>query len=149
MLLLFTSAYSDEQETDADSEAKRCINTGAILRTRVIDDGNVVFIMRGKKMYLNTLRRPCSGLARHGSFYYATQTRSLCEFERISPIDNAIIGMSAGGTCALGMFQPTSLDDLAWRFAAQLAERDTHEPDLPPIEEIDTDNEEGQPIESD
>ena len=87
LLLGATAVYSDEQVDGVDDEPRRCINTGSILRTRIIDDSNIVFIMRGDKMYLNTLRKPCSGLARGGSFYYATPTRSLCEMQRIGYAD--------------------------------------------------------------
>ncbi len=140
LFLPLIAAYADDQINNEDHEARRCINTGAIIRVRVINHGNIVFTMRGNKMYLNSLRWPCPSLARQGAFYYATQTRSLCEFE-ISPTGTTIFGKPAGGRCALGMFRPTSKENLALQFAPRLVRRDTDVIDAASIEEIGTERE--------
>lgn len=147
LLLGATAVYSDEQVDGVDDEPRRCINTGSILRTRIIDDSNIVFIMRGDKMYLNTLRKPCSGLARGGSFYYATPTRSLCEMERIGHADYMTVGRSLGGRCALGIFKRTSLEDLERIFAPRFKEPETREVNPPSIEEFDTEDDGGETAE--
>jgi len=123
LVLVATMATAEPDEGIDDAEPRRCINTGSILRTKIIDDANVVFIMRRSEMYLNTLRSRCTGLSRSGSFSYSTQTRSLCELERITVIEGGQIGRSMGRSCSLGQFQPVTMDDLERRFAPVIRQR--------------------------
>jgi hypothetical protein len=123
LVLLAPMATAEPDEGVDDTEPTRCINTGSILKTKVIDDGNVVFMMRRDKMYLNTLRSRCRGLARYGRFAYTLQTRSLCELERITIIEEGTVGRPKGRSCTLGMFQPVTMDDLAIRFAPVIRQR--------------------------
>lgn len=123
LILVAPIATAELDEGVADAEPKRCINTGWILKTKVIDDGNVVFMMRRNEMYLNTLRSRCRGLARYGRFAYTIQTRSLCELERITIVEEGTIGRPQGRSCTLGMFQPVTMDDLARRFAPVIRQR--------------------------
>lgn len=109
-------AIAGPDEGIDDTEPERCINTGAILRTKIINDANILFIMRRNRIYLNTLRSRCTGLARRGSFAYSTQTRSLCELERITVIEGGGIGRPLGRTCSLGQFQRVTIEDLEARF---------------------------------
>ncbi len=129
-----------EPEEDAIDASKRCINTGSILQTRIIDDGNIVFMMRRDKMYLNTLRGTCTGLARRGSFTYTIQTRSLCELETINVIEDGHIGQALGRSCTLGRFQPVTMEELEDRFAPLIQERRVKKAGVPPIEEISGDD---------
>ncbi len=128
-------AFGQDEETDA-KEPRRCINTGSVLRTRVIDDQNVVFMMRRDEMYLNTLRSRCHGLSRTGSFSYRIQTRSLCELETITVIERGTIGQPLGRTCSLGMFKPVTMEELTQQFAPVIRERQLKRVEPPPIEEI-------------
>lgn len=121
LLFLVTSMAIAEPDDGVDNaEPKRCINTGSILRTKIIDDSNILFIMRRNQVYLNTLRSRCTGLTRRGRFAYSTQTRSLCELERITVIEGGGIGQPLGRSCSLGQFQPVTMEDLEARFERRI-----------------------------
>lgn len=135
LLFLVTSmAIAEPDESVANAEPKRCINTGSILRTKIIDDANIVFIMRRNKTYLNTLRSRCTGLTRSGRFAYATQTRSLCELERITLIEGGGIGQPLGRSCSLGQFKPVTMEELEARFERRI--RQPEKVATPDIEEV-------------
>ena len=137
LLVLVAPVATAELEDGVDDDAlKRCINVGSILRTRIINDSNIVFIMRRDEMYLNTLRSNCTGLSRRGRFAYKTQTRSLCELERITVIEGGTIGQPSGRSCTLGQFQPVTMEELALRFAPIIQERRNEKIAEPHIEEI-------------
>jgi len=118
LLVVVAPIVTAEPQEGRDNDGpRRCINTGAVLRTKVINDANVLFIMRSDEMYLNTLRSRCNGLARYGRFAYTIQTRSLCELERITVIEEGSVVRPRGRSCTLGMFQPVTMKDLSMRFA--------------------------------
>jgi hypothetical protein len=134
LLLVTPMAIAEPDEGIDNAEPRRCINTGWILRTKIIDDANIVFIMRRNEIYLNTLRSRCTGLTRRGSFAYSTQTRSLCELERITVIEGGGIGRPLGRTCSLGQFQPVTMEELAARFVRPIPQPE--EVATPDIEEV-------------
>ena len=119
-----------------DDSSTRCINIGKILRTRVVDDSNIVFMMRSDEMYLNTLRSRCTGLARHGSFTYRILSRSLCELEKISVIEVGSIEQPMGRSCTLGRFHSVTMEDLGERFTPLIQERRFKKVEAPPIEDV-------------
>ena len=143
-MLVAPIAVADEAEGVDDHKPRRCINTGSILQTRVIDDGHVVFMMRRNEMYLNTLRSRCGGLSRNGRFSYRLQTRSLCELETITVIESGTFGNPFGRSCTLGMFKPVTMEDLTTQFAPVIRQRQLEKMGAPPIEEITGDDEEEQ-----
>lgn len=137
ILLLSAPVSLAEPESDIDDDgSRRCINIGRILKTRVIDDNNIVFMMRHDRMYLNRLRRSCVGLARNGAFTYRIPTRSLCELDWITVITSGSIGNAMGNSCSLGRFRPVTLEDLAVRFAPLIQPPAEKEVEPPPIEEV-------------
>ena len=149
LLLPLASISAAEQEEDGvGQEPRRCINTGSVLKTRIIDDSHVVFMMRRDEMYLNALRSSCTGLARHGAFSYRIQTRSLCELEVITIIESGSVGSPLGRSCTLGLFEPVTMEDLAVRFAPLIQQRQLEDVDTADIEEIaEEDAEEPMPEE--
>ena len=46
LFLVTPIAIAEQDDGVNDAKPKRCINTGSILRTKIIDDANIVFIMR-------------------------------------------------------------------------------------------------------
>ncbi len=137
LLVLITPIAAAESEEGVDDDAlKRCINVGSILQTRIIDDNNIVFMMRRDEMYLNTLRSNCTGLSRRGRFAYKTQTRSLCELERITVIEDGTIGQPLGRSCTLGQFRPVTMEDLAVRFEPTIRQRQNEKIAEAQIEEV-------------
>jgi hypothetical protein len=127
---------ADGEDPFVEDGSSRCVNIGLILRTKVVDDGHVVFFMRNDELLLNTLRSRCSGLARRGSFTYKINSRSLCELDRIAVIDGGSFSEPLGRSCALGRFRPVTMEDLAREFAPVLPELRPEQVEVPPVEEI-------------
>ena len=134
--VLVVPIVAADPEVGVDDSSTRCINVGLILRTRIVDDSNIVFIMRRDEMYLNTLRSRCTGLARRGSFTYRIQSRSLCELERINVIEGGSIGQPLGRSCTLGLFHSVTMEDLEARFAPLIQERRLKEVEGALIEDV-------------
>ena len=122
--------------SDEADESKRCINSRVIKSTDVVNDRNIIFYMRGSKIFLNTLPKPCKGLSRERRFTYVSHSRSLCRLDRISVLKDSGFGAYAGRSCKLGRFLPVTKEDIAFKFAQQ---RNMPEApvEAPPIEELD------------
>ena len=132
-----TSVFADgNEDSDYEDEHERCVNIGLILRTKVVDDANVVFFMRNDEMLLNTLRNRCRGLARRGSFTYNINSRSLCELDRITVIEGGSFSEPLGRSCTLGRFRPITMEELARQFAPVIPEPGVEEVEMPDVEEV-------------
>ena len=134
--VLVVPIVAADPEDGVDDSSTRCINVGLILRTRIVDDSNIIFIMRRDEMYVNTLRSRCTGLARRGSFTYRIPSRSLCELERINVIEGGSIGQPLGRSCTLGLFHSVTMEDLETRFAPLIQERRLKEVESAVIEDV-------------
>jgi hypothetical protein len=95
-----------------DGDAVRCIGLQRIDHTEVIDDSTIAFFMKGRDIYVNHLARECPGLAREKRFSYRSATGNLCSVDTITVLDNLGFGLRAGATCGLGMFIPTSEEQI-------------------------------------
>lgn len=82
-------------------ETKNCVSTTRIGSTKVIDDQNIIFEIRGGDVYLNRLRGRCSGLNISKGFGYKLRSSQLCRGELITVLEMG--GM--GSTCSLGSFE--------------------------------------------
>jgi len=85
-----------------------CLNIDmpdAVDHTRTVDASTILFYMRDGKVWKNTLKSPCPGLAFHG-FTYVTHYTELCGNEGI----NVLVTHQ---TCALGNFTPFTPDQHA------------------------------------
>lgn len=82
-------------------ETERCVSISRIDTTSALDDYNIVFEMRGSKVYLNRLRHRCAGLGFNDSFTYTTSGDHLCKGQIITVLDSG--GM--GASCSLGKFE--------------------------------------------
>lgn len=80
----------------------RCVQVNRISSSRVIDDYNILFIMRGKKTYLNTLPHRCSRLGFERAFSYVVHVNQLCNVDIITVFDAT--GGIPGPSCGLGKF---------------------------------------------
>lgn len=81
---------------------KRCIMLSQIDSTKVFDDYNILFKMRGKKAYLNTLPNRCSRLGFEESFSYKVSINQLCNVDLITVFDST--NTIQGPSCGLGKF---------------------------------------------
>lgn len=90
------------EKYDKTGKIEKCVRADNIRSTRVIDDFNILFFMRGKKAYLNTMKHRCSHLGFEKSFSYEVQTNLLCskDFIKVFKTTSSIQGRA----CGLGKF---------------------------------------------
>lgn len=115
LLLLSAPALAQESEDedtvypdDESVPSVNCIRPKMIKSTRILDDRNVLFLMRSRKIYRNVLPRRCPPLAQGHAFSYNTT------YGRVCAIDNIFIvsGVNAGVACSLGKFYPMNQEEL-------------------------------------
>lgn len=81
---------------------KNCVKLRNIRTSKTIDDYNILFLMNGKKAYLNTLNHRCFRLGTEGRFSYNVSHLRLCDYDVISVFDAH--GTNTGGFCGLSKF---------------------------------------------
>lgn len=86
--------------TEEAAPAKRCLSLSRIKSTRVLDDQTILFMMRGKPDYKNTLPYRCPGLGFYRSFGYGTGINSICDLDIITVLESG----RRGASCGLGQF---------------------------------------------
>ncbi len=110
-VILLAVADPARAEEEDSPETKRCISLVRIDHIEVIDRQHILFHMRGKKTYLNTLPHRCPGLSKHRPIMYRTSTSQLCDLDSITVLQSIGRGYQPGASCGLGKFEPvTSLD---------------------------------------
>ena len=105
------SAGSDEILIDGPDEShpsEKCVTVSRIDSTRVLDERNILFFMRGGKIYRNFLPHRCPGLTRRDAFSYRTSTSRLCDVDVITLLRPIGSGFSPGASCGLGKFYPVT-----------------------------------------
>jgi len=138
------AAPASDDAVDVE-EGKRCINARAIRRTDVLNDGNVIFYMQGRKIYLNTLLKSCKGLSLDGRFSFVTHTRSLCRLDSINVLKDSGSGVYEGRACKLGRFKSVTEEDIQ-DFYERLHKLPEAEPtELPPVQDVTGDDAEDAP----
>ena len=108
------SSGDDEDAVYADDESvpsEKCVRPKMIKATHVLDDRNILFIMRDNKIYRNVLPRACRDLARAGAFSYPITYGRLCDIDRIS-VGGIAGGLGAGRNCRLGPFYPVTIEEI-------------------------------------
>lgn len=137
------ASLAEEQQEASDDGVRNCINASRIRSTKVIDDRNILFYMRGKTIYHNVLPRRCPGLRREGRFSYRITTGNLCHRDLIRVLYSSGMGLDEGVGCGLGYFREVTEED-----AEGIIEglpRDTEVKPLPPAEPEDVTEESEQP----
>ena len=145
VLFVFTGGAVQAEETaDPVIDTVECISLSRLDRTDVIDDRNVLFYMRGDKIYLNQLPRRCSGLRMADRFSYRPTVNRLCSIDSIRPLRDSGpggLGMSGGISCKLGLFKSITEEEIL-----VLKEEDVPDPEVEgepaEIEAIEDDAEE-------
>jgi len=105
MSLQWSIAVANDEVSVDDSDSKNCISLNALRRTEVIDDKNILFYMRGKKIYHNALSNRCGGLAREDRFSYRSSAGKLCRMDLIRVLYNDVSGVREGNACSLSAFR--------------------------------------------
>lgn len=90
------------EKYEKTGKVERCVTLNRIRTSRVIDDNHILFIMKGKKAYLNTLPHRCSRLGFERSFSYKVSFNQLCNVDIITVFDST--GGIQGPSCGLGKF---------------------------------------------
>lgn len=98
----------DGDDKPLDRTPQDCITVARIDQTDAIDDQNIIFRMRGKQVYRNTLPHTCPGLQRENRIAYQSSTARLCNVDMITVLENFGVGFRPGFTCRLGKFVPLS-----------------------------------------
>lgn len=126
-LLAGASALSqDDEDKPFDRTPQNCIITSRIDQTDAIDDQNIIFRMRGNKVYRNTLPRTCPNLQRENRIAYETRTSQLCNVDMITVLEPYGVGFRPGFMCRLGQFVPLSpaeVEDIDLRKKGEPAQR--------------------------
>jgi hypothetical protein len=114
-------AASSEARSDAapqgeaevfDRTPQDCIVVSQINQTDAIDDQNLLFHMRGKRIYRSHLPRKCPGLQRENRIAYETRNGKLCSSDVITVLEQFGVSLQRGFTCRLGEFVPLSPDEI-------------------------------------
>ncbi len=100
-----------DQEKESDDGIKNCIRTTQIRNTRVVDDLNILFYMRGRTIYHVRLPRRCPGLRREARFSYRSISGNLCHLDSITVLYSGATGLDPGPSCQLGYFQEVTEED--------------------------------------
>lgn len=86
-------------------KAVDCIYIPSIQNSDVRDDRTIDFIMKGNKVYRNTLPNSCPSLGFERRFMYKTSLSQLCSVDIITVLYSSP-NLSQGASCGLGKFQP-------------------------------------------
>jgi hypothetical protein len=109
LLPLLAAASAGAQDDGAfDRTPRDCIVVQSIDDTDAIDDQNIIFRMRGDRVYRNHLPRKCPGLERENRIAYETRSSRLCSIDTITVLEDFGVGFRPGFTCRLGEFVPLS-----------------------------------------
>jgi hypothetical protein len=121
-LLVLLGQPASAQEDDEgvfDRTPEDCILSSSIDKTEAIDDQNILFYMRGRSVYRNTLPRKCPGLERENRISYELRsTRRLCSTDLVTVLEQTgfggggLGGFRDGFTCRLGEFVPLSPEEI-------------------------------------
>ena len=101
------------QESDAPSAVQQCLNQPAIKRTKILNEGNIVFITRDGTIYNNQLPRQCPSLKRSSLVNYGIEHSRLCAGNSFTVLyrigNNSLV---PGFVCQLGHFLPITAAEL-------------------------------------
>ena len=111
------TASGNAAQSDEPSMAQPCLNHSAIRRTKVLNDRNIVFVMRDDNIYNSQLPRQCPGLRRNSLVNYGIATNSrLCAGSLFQVLwEQGPNNYLPAAVCKLGNFVPITeaeLEDL-------------------------------------
>lgn len=113
LALLVGASAAPAQDTGVfDRTPQDCVIVSSIDETEAVDDQNILFRMRGNKVYRNHLPRKCPGLKRENRFMYETRGGRLCSIDTITVLEQFGVSLQRGFTCRLGEFVPMSPDEI-------------------------------------
>jgi hypothetical protein len=116
-----TSAHAQDDSANA---AHACINSSSIHHTKVLDDRTILFFMRDRSTYRNTLVGTCPGLNSEQRFMYGQSSlNTVCKGSVINVVVYAFGEVTRGASCWLGSFEQLSGDEVEELLALSTASR--------------------------
>jgi hypothetical protein len=116
LLLTAGAPAQDGEDEEDDGEAgvaQACLDHPTIRRTRIINDRNIAFFMRGGTIYLNQLPRQCPSLRTRSIVNYAIENRRICDGSLFQVMWEAGTGNFVPSfVCRLGPFVPVTAEQL-------------------------------------
>jgi hypothetical protein len=110
------AAQEGEDERDASSGPRACLQQAEIRRVKILNNRTIVFVTRFEEIYNNQLPKECPGLKRNTLVSYPITHRRLCGGDRFQVLLETQPGSySPAALCPLGAFVPITeaeLEDL-------------------------------------
>jgi len=101
-----TGARAETGAQEEGDKAQACVPIAQIDHTKILDDQNVLFYMKNRKIYKNHLPNRCAGLKAADTFRYKTSQSQLCNVDIITVLNRTGGDFMPGPSCGLGMFEP-------------------------------------------
>jgi len=102
LLAALPASLAKDKDASAPEGRKTCIGLRQVDQTLILDDQNIVYQMRGGKLYLNTLPNVCGGLFNQGNYmYHGNNPYRICRGDAFT-VFRVLTG------CKLGYFDPLS-----------------------------------------
>lgn len=106
------ATHAPRAQAQAPNVAQACVYRPNIDHTRVLDDRTILFFMRDRAIYQNTLKDQCYSLKSVNRFAYGEASlHRICAGNWISVIQSVTPGaISQNNSCRLGAFVPVDQD---------------------------------------
>jgi hypothetical protein len=111
-VLAATAAVAQDDDAPFDRTPQDCLTVSRIRGTDALDDQTIIFRLRNRQVYRNTLPNKCPGLLREDRIMFETRTSQLCSVDTITVLEEFGVGFRPGFTCRLGQFVPMSPADV-------------------------------------
>jgi hypothetical protein len=104
----------EEQERNAPRDVQSCLSHPQIDRTKVLNDSNIIFVMRDDTIYASRLPKQCPSLRRNSVVNYAVESSRVCAGSYFQVLWNkgGAGNYAPGFVCQLGWFVPITPQEL-------------------------------------
>ena len=125
-VLLALSALSSNEVVTVNAK-RDCLPTTQIRSTKVLNDGVVLFELKDRTVWRNTLKHSCPTLAFEDRFSYRISGTSLCRLDTIRVLRTGAFGLDEGVGCGLSEFtaEAGSIKDSVAAYKLQQAKAKT------------------------
>jgi hypothetical protein len=106
--MLIAAAWLIPASAQDTARAEECISLMQLDHVDVVDDQTILFCMKGKGVYRNSLPSKCPGLLFEDQFMYRVTLNQLCNIDVITVLHRAGFGLTEGPSCRIGRFEPIS-----------------------------------------
>lgn len=108
---------ADEAKSETYDEPVRCLPRWQYDHTEIINERYVAFKGRSGRIWVNELRRPCTGLSRQDVVKFSGTASRICELDNFDVLDrfdllNGVGSIGPTVSCSLGKFHPVTKEQL-------------------------------------